>query len=181
MKRRFVAAVVFAVLAGANGIFGQGEIYFNNRITGIVDARIIDAGAEGGAGAGFTAQLFGGPLGSSEAALIPLFPTTTFRTTSAAAQGYVNPVIVQVPGIPPGETASVQMRVFLGADFNSALTSGKSNIIPVSLGGGTLPPGNLVGLRGFTGLDIPEPSTFSLFGAAVVSLCLSTRRAKPLR
>src|SRR5688572_22334023 len=92
-----------------------GQINFNNRITGTVDARVLLDGSIG-AGAGWTAQLIGGRVGGT---LVPLFPTTTFRTTSAAAQGYVNPVVVTVPGILPGEQASVKMQVFNGPTFGT--------------------------------------------------------------
>ena len=98
----------------------QGLVYFNNRVAGVVDARVTFevscgnySGNSGtGVGAGFTAQLFGGPEGTQLFNLTPLFPTTTFRTSSGEAQGYVDPVVVEVPGVPSGKRAIFQMRVF---------------------------------------------------------------------
>src|SRR5262250_2748506 len=97
-----VAAVMVSVAA-----FAQGQVTFNNRVSGVVDARVtFDGGpnAGQGVGAGYTAQLFGGPEGG---ALTALTPTTTFRTSSAAAQGYVNGVDVTVPGVAAGAKASL--------------------------------------------------------------------------
>jgi hypothetical protein len=157
MKKLLIA---FAALMVSVAAYGQGEVNFNNRITGVVDARVLMPDGTTGAGAGITAQLYGGPAGSVESALVPLTPTTDFRTSSAAAQGYVNAAVVQVPGIASGGTAAIQMRAYQGASYDAASLKGKSNIIPVSLGGGTLPPGNLSGLNGFT--LVPEPSTIAL-------------------
>src|SRR5262245_22544943 len=92
-----VAAVMVSVAA-----FAQGQITFNNRVAGVVDARVTFASDGTGVGAGYTAQLFGGPENTAAGALTALNPTTTFRTSSAAAQGYVNGVVVDVPGIAPG-------------------------------------------------------------------------------
>src|ERR671924_154860 len=81
----------------AENLLAQGEVNFNNR-AGTVDARVTFCDG-GGIGAGFTAQLFGGPEGG---ALTPLVPTLTFRTSSAAAMGYTQGgVVVSVPGVPP--------------------------------------------------------------------------------
>lgn len=165
-----------ALIVTVASVYGQGEVIFNNRITGSVEARVTfapgnpDAGQ--GVGAGFTAQLFGAPQTTVESNLQALTPTTTFRTSSAAAQGYVNQVTVAVPGVGSGLTATLQMRVF---DSNG-LQVGKSNMIDVQLGGGTLPPANLVGLQAFT-VDIPEPSTIVLAALGGLGL-LAIRRRK---
>ena len=65
-------------------------------------------------------------LGGSDAATLqPLFPTTTFRTSSAAAQGYVNAVTVTVPGVDVGGTAFFKMAVYNGVDFASSALKGR--------------------------------------------------------
>ncbi|MCI0538259.1 MAG: PEP-CTERM sorting domain-containing protein [Verrucomicrobiales bacterium] len=168
-----VAAVMVSVAA-----FAQGQITFNNRVAGVVDARVTFADGANigqGVGAGYTAQLFGGPDGTAAAALTALSPNTTFRTSSAAAQGYVNGVVVDVPGIAPGLKASIQMRVFDSGN----LQVGQSAPISITLGGGTLPPANLEGLQAFTvsgGVVIPEPSTIALAALGVGALLLRRRK-----
>jgi hypothetical protein len=169
-----VAAVMVSVAA-----FAQGQITFNNRVAGVVDARVTfaagDPMAGQGVGAGFTAQLFGGPEGTAPGALTALNPSTTFRTSSAAAQGYVNGVVVDVPGIAPGLKAAIVMRVFDSA--NAAV--GESAPISITLGGGTLPPANLEGLQAFTvsgGVVIPEPSTIALAALGIGALLLRRRK-----
>jgi hypothetical protein len=167
-----VAAVMVSVAA-----FAQGQITFNNRVAGVVDARVTfadGANAGQGVGAGYTAQLFGGADANS---LTALLPNTTFRTSSAAAQGYVNGVVVDVPTIAPGLKATVVMRVF----DSSNTKVGESSPITITLGGGTLPPANLEGLQAFTvtsgaGPIVPEPSTIALAALGVGALLLRRRK-----
>jgi len=165
-----VAAVMVSVAA-----FAQGQITFNNRVTGVVDARVTfadGANAGQGVGVGYTAQLFGG---ADAANLTALNPSTTFRTSSAAAQGYVNGVVVDVPGIAPGLNATVVMRVFDSANAQV----GQSTPISITLGGGTLPPANLTGMQAFTVggvVVIPEPSTIALAALGVGALLLRRRK-----
>jgi len=163
-----VAAVMVSVAA-----FAQGQVTFNNRVAGVVDARATFADGSGGVGAGYTAQLFGGPDGTAATALTALNPSTTFRTSSAAAQGYVNGVVVDVPGVAPGLKATLQMRVFDSSNVNV----GQSGPITITLGGGTLPPANLEGLQAFTVTPIvPEPSTIVLAALGVGALLLRRRK-----
>jgi hypothetical protein len=165
-----VAAVMVSVAA-----FAQGQVVFNNRVAGVVDARVTFADGSGGVGAGYTAQLFGG---ADAANLTALNPATTFRTSSAAAQGYVNGVVVDVPGIGPGNKATLVMRVFDSANAQV----GASGPITITLGGGTLPPSNLEGLQPFTvtgaggPVIIPEPSTIALAVLGVGALLLRRRK-----
>ena len=153
------------LLTCAPAAFAQGLVYFNNRVTGVVDARVTWL-AEQGIGAGYTAQLFGAPEGTPVVKLTPLFPTTTFRTSSAASQGYINPVVVEVPGVAPGQRATLVMRVFPTGGIFELPYGGESNQIIVTLGGDILPPANLEGLRPFP-CCIPERSTLT-FGALAV-------------
>ena len=167
-----VAAVMVSVAA-----FAQGQVTFNNRVAGVVDARVTfadGASAGQGVGAGYTAQLFGGADANTLSALLP---NTTFRTSSAAAQGYVNGTVVDVPGIAPGNKATLVMRVFDSAGAGV----GQSGPFTITLGGGTLPPANLEGLAAFTvsgtgGPIIPEPSTIALAALGVGALLLRRRK-----
>jgi len=165
-----VAAVMVSVAA-----FAQGQVTFNNRVSPIVDARVTFADGSGGVGQGFTAQLFGSADGNNLAALSP---STTFRTSSAAAQGYVNGVVVDVPGIAAGAKATLVMRVFDSSNANV----GESKPFTITLGGGTLPPANLEGLQPFTVSGaggppvVPEPSTIALAALGVGVLLLRRRK-----
>ncbi len=170
MKKLIITLAALMVTVAA---YGQGAVTFNNRISGVVDARVLMPDGTG-AGAGFTAQLIGGPAGTAVDKLVALTPTTTFRTSSAAAQGYVNAVDVTVNGVAAGAQATLVMRAFNGADYASSAIKGQSAAITIGLGGGTLPPTNLTGLTGFSlsgGTPvIPEPSTIALgiLGAAML-------------
>jgi len=166
-----LAAVMVSVAA-----FAQGLITFNNRVGTTINGRATFAdgpNAGQGVGAGYTAQLFGGVDANS---LTPLLPTTDFRTSSAAAQGFVNAKDVTVPGILPGAKATVVMRVF----DPSGAGVGESLPISITLGGGTLPPANLEGIAPFTVSGgtpiIPEPSTIALAVLGVGALLLRRRK-----
>jgi hypothetical protein len=167
-----VAAVMVSVAA-----YAQGQITFNNRVSGVVDARVTFSDGPNigqGVGAGYTAQLFGGADANS---LTALNPATTFRTSSAAAQGYVNGVTVDVPGIASGAKATVVMRVF---DATSTKV-GESAPIVITLGGGLAVPANLEGMQAFTVTSgstpiIPEPSTIALAALGVGALLLRRRK-----
>jgi len=173
-----VAAVMVSVAA-----FAQGVVVFNNRVGSEVNARVLLPDGVTGAGAGYSAQLYGGKEGTAAGALAALEPKTTFRTSSAAAQGYVNGVNVAIPGVAPGAKAAIVMKAYNGADFASSSIKGESNLITVTVGGDNLPPTNLVGLQGFTLAggttptpDIPEPSTIALAVIGAGALLLRRRK-----
>jgi len=173
-----VAAVIVSVAA-----FAQGEVNFNNR-SGSVDAKVTFSDTGLGVAAGFTAQLYGGPEGTALGALAALTPTTTFRTSSAAANGYINGTPVSVPGVAPGSKAALVMRVYpAGGAFTAKGDAGmgESNLIVVSLGGGTIVTPNMDGLQAFTvaaggGPIIPEPSTIALAVLGAGALLLRRRK-----
>jgi hypothetical protein len=174
MKKLIIALAALMVSVAA---YGQGEVVFNNKVGTEIVARVTFPDGTG-VGEGFTAQLFGGPAGTAVDKLTALTPTTTFRTTSEAAKGFVNQVIVQIPGVAAGANATLVMRAFNGATFASSSVSGSSSPITIATGGqipggAALPPTNLTGLQAFT--VVPEPSTIAL-ALAGAGLLLFRRR-----
>ena len=176
MKKLLVTLA--AVLVSVSS-FAQGSLIFNNR-TQTGDAPVTRPGGLG-AGAGITAQLY---LVGAGGVLTPLTPTTTFRTTSAAAAFFVtevNPFVIT--GILPGQPATVRMRAWETAAGSyeasvapgSAFLRGESNDVLIPQLGGTpagggapIPTPGLNGLQGFA--LVPEPSTMALgiLGAAAL-------------
>jgi len=173
--KKVIIAIASLMVAVAS--YAQGTLVFNNRIPGVVDARVTFGGA--GVGAGFTAELLGGPVGGT---LQPLTPTATFRTSPAAALGYINAPAsaVVVPGVPAGGTAQIVMRAFNGATYESSSIRGQSTPITVGPLGGTPPggapltPPNLVNLQAFE--LVPEPSTIALGVLGLAGALLLRRR-----
>jgi hypothetical protein len=169
MKKLLVTLAAVLVSASA---FGQGTINFTTRIVGTLDAPVFKADGVTGAGAGTpaNAQLFL----LSGGVYTALDPATTFRATPAgAAQNYVippaNPVVV--PTVAGGSQATIVLRAWEGASYDTAAIRGESAPITITLGGGGSPPAvpaNLVGLQGFN--LVPEPSTMALglLGAAAL-------------
>jgi hypothetical protein len=172
MKKLLVTLAAVLVSASA---FGQGTINFTTRIVGTLDAPVFKSDGTTGAGGGATAanaQLFL----LSGGVYTALTPATTFRATPAgAAQNYVIPPAtpVTVTTVAGGSQATIVLRAWEGAAYDTALTRGESAPITITLGGGGSPPAvpaNLVGLQGFSMQTIPEPSTMALglLGAAAL-------------
>jgi hypothetical protein len=134
--------------------FADATVYFSTYLPGAVDARITWKNGAG-IGQGLKAQLYGGPSGTPVDQLAPLQPQTTFQTRSAAASGYVNPVLVTIPGVVPNTSATLLMRVFDGASYETSSVRGESDPITVRVGGIIFPPGNLTSLPGFS---LPTPA-----------------------
>lgn len=155
----------------------QGLIIFNNRVTRQVDARVTFPDGTP-VGAGFTAQLYGGPAGTPVELLAPLLPTTTFRLTSQAAMGYIFQVEVRVPGVPRFEDATVQMRVYDGESWENSLIRGESNIITLRTISETWPSEYLVGLLPFQVSPIPEPGTAVLLLSGAAGLLVFRRMVR---
>jgi hypothetical protein len=166
-------AIALTALMAAASAYAQGTVNFATRITGSVDARVFNADATP-VGSTVWGQLYSGDtaLGSPVA----------FRDTPAAAQGYITSGgTVEIPGVASGATASVKLVAWAassGASYAAAKASGlggvgESAAITVTAGGGTLPPGNLVGLATFNLSPIvPEPSiaALGLLGAGLLVL-----------
>lgn len=165
------ALAIIAALITTAAVHAQGQVNFIT-VLGASGSRTVDAPVfrpDGvGAGAGFTAQLFLFQGGTYTA----LTPPTVFRTDVPAAAAYVvdpgSPVTV--PGFDAGATAPLVLRAWetSAAGYDSAAIRGESAVANILLGGGTLPPTNLIGLQGFT--MVPEPSTMvlGLLGAAAL-------------
>ena len=168
-----ISTALFCQLAA----FGQGNLNgvltFNNFVPGLINAPVsLWDGTGPGLSTGWNAQLV---HVAADDQIIPLFPATTFRSTSAAASYYVQQPSenVHVPGVLAGSSATLRMRVWNGPSFETATLRGESNDITVELAGirGPLPPipfSFLEGLQGFT--IVPEPSIISvvLLGAAAL-------------
>jgi hypothetical protein len=164
-------ALAFTTLLAVSG-YSQGTINFANKITGSVDAKIIDSDTGLGASGsdGFFAQLY---VGADAGSLVAAGSPVPLR--SDAGIGYVVASIVTT-SLPGGSTALVQMRAWTGAaTYENATRKGSSATLNVRLGdpSATPPevPPSLVGLGGFTmPLAVPEPSTMSLAAAGCLAL-----------
>lgn len=174
-------AIALTALLAAASAFAQGTINFATRVTGSIDYRAIYQGDSAPAGSTFWAQLYASAAGGT---LAPIGAPVPFRDTPDAAKGYITAGgTVEVPGVPSGGTAQVQLYAWassLGANYAEAAGKnlggiGNSSVFNVTVGGGTLPPGALTGLgNGTSTLQIspivPEPSiaALGLLGAGML-------------
>ena len=174
MKKVIIALAAMLVTAAA---FGQGTVQFNNRLTASgIDAKIfMPGGSPAVSDAAFKAQIYAGAEGTAVGSLKAVPGTTSFRTGNAA--GYLNPIDLAIPGIAAGAKATLVVRAYNGASFESSSIFGTSNPITVTLGGAGTPPGpgaELVGLQSFT--LVPEPSTIALGILGAAALLLRRRK-----
>ena len=166
---RTIVTVILVAFTG-NRANGQGTLTFATRVTGNVDARVTYLDGTP-VSTGFRAQLYAGPEGSSLDSLTPLLPITTFQERPAG-QGYVNAVGVTVPGVAGNSRATVMMRAFNGATWDTSSCRAQSQPIDVLTGFAGGPPAYLTGLQPFSVDCIPEPGTLALVGLAAGGWCL---------
>lgn len=137
----------------------QGSLVFLNTVptVGITAPITFANGTRIPGSAGYTAQLFVGPLGTPVDSLEPLFPTTIFRDDFP---GFLVQANVPVPNLMPGDFASTVVRVFDGSTWDSSSCRGESPVFESHIGGPQgSPSGFLIGLRAFSLPCVPEPSS----------------------
>jgi len=167
-----IAALFLAV-----GAYGQGQLSFNTRIVGTVDAPVTNSANGLGVGSGFTAEL---DIVGAGGSLTPITPTTAFRAGTGLAPFYVNPIDITLTGRLGGSSVTLRMRAYNGVDYASSSIKGFSNDFTIVLGGdpgnGSPPstPAPLAGLNGFS--VVPEPSTIALGVLGLGALLLRRRK-----
>ena len=176
---RFGFALAWMLL-GMNG-WGQGQFYFNNRDPAAgVDARFYATWQEANepissvGSPDWEVQLF---FFNSVGQLLPLEPSTTgFRgAPGSRLSGYVEPITVTVPGVPPGSEMVRLLFRFVGPgsfywDLGAEIGSlGGGPVVPPTLPLGSLP----IVLQ-----PLPEPQTsiLALLAGGVMCAFMTMRR-----
>jgi len=186
-KSLLTAAIAFAAL----GSFAQGYVNFANTTTSYISN--ILTGARVPTGPGFLAQLYYGPAGAAESALVSVSTApVNFGLAGRITAGgrFLDNAIVT-----GGATGTFQIRAWetaLGADYPTAfanwssgtaayagLVLGSGNLVQVATAnGGVTPlptPAPLAGLQSFYLVPVPEPSVIAL-GALGLAAVLWRRR-----
>jgi len=162
-----IASLILGDLVEA---FAQGTLAFNTRVPSAnIDAPALFLNGEP-VGAGFIAQLYGGPAGTPISDLKPIFPLSNFR------KGYVIGPPIEMSDIAPGESGTFVVRAYDGSTWETSTCRGESNPVTIQLSGGALPPAYLVGLQSFKVDCIPEPGTLALFALGTGGLCVAGAR-----
>jgi hypothetical protein len=138
-------------------------------------------------GTGFSAQLFAGANAENLAAVTTSL--TVFRTGATFAGSTLNLGEIAIAGFGTGSTPTLQLRAWdnkggtvlswgdLLLPANADLARGMSaTFVAQPLGGGGLPPPNLVGLTSFQLYAVPEPSTFALLGLGALGMMIFRRK-----
>jgi len=157
--------ILSALLIASVQTFGQGTIWFLNRVVGVVDSPVyyLD-GITKLFGDGFLAQLYAGPTPS---ALEPIGTPIPFRTGTGAgylATSGIDPTR-EIPTVPIGSTAWIEVHaweVATGSRWESAWIRGASPLFSQITGG--IPPKwptVLSGLQSFRLQIVPEASVLA--------------------
>jgi hypothetical protein len=100
--------------------------------------------------------------------LVPLYPTTSFRTNVNEGGFFLEPVQVAVPGMSPGSEVMLIVRGWIDGDkYEAAYYQGESAPIVVTLGGtntagDVIPLPSLEGLESFQ-ISLLTPPPFAFF------------------
>jgi hypothetical protein len=133
-----VSLFIAATAAVSVGAWGQGQFLFTNYAPPDIDARFrwgIEPPGFSIYGPGARVEFWTGWAGTPSSGLQRLDVTTDFRTDNPSEWGYVNPVVVTVPGVPPGKPATFMAQVFrAGASLPSFAVT-----LTLTLGGGGIP------------------------------------------
>jgi hypothetical protein len=175
-----------ASLTLITNLFAQGTVNFANGAAG-VNAPCFCGGPgylASAANGPWLAMLYAGPAGT------PLQDLTSSIVSGGPAvlgstPGYVFGGLRTIAGIPAGNPATLQIRVWrsdLGATWEAAggygsLYGGTSSAITITLGGGAAPTPNMVGLSSFY-ICIPEPSAVAIGLLGLGATILRGRRKK---
>ena len=175
MKIKTTIAVLTGLVLAVN-VFGQGQVVFRNTpSTPVVDFTTGSAAATGVALAGL---YYTTDLASTPDLDIPndgwILAATTAITPVPTFAGVYSGGTVTITGLPEGTAVLLQVRAWSAAyaDYEAAWAGasdqptplvGGSNVMQVSLGGGSLPVPNISTIvEGFTITPVPEPSTLVL-------------------
>lgn len=195
MKKLVIATLGLALTSTL--AFGQGQISFLTRGGGVDAPATNIVTGQRVSGTGYLAQLYYGPQGGAEDAMVTFTGTTAANFASATLAGYVitstgggvRTVDTSIPGVVPGGVTAFQVRAWetsLGATWDVAYAAwqsgpagpvlGKSGIINTKTSATiaeTAQP--LLGLQGFNLTPVPEPSVIAL-GALGLAAVLWRRR-----
>lgn len=169
-----------AVLVSAATTFGQGEVAFttsNSLATPPISAPVWLPGGTASPGPAYSAGLYLVTGGNIAGATLIESSLTTFRSGSATAQRFVNPVVAIVPGQPAGSTVSLLFRAWETAagSYDAATIRGQSETpFNVTLTTAPSTPADPIGIQGFT--MVPEPSTITLGVLGAAALLLRRRK-----
>jgi len=190
MKKLLIALAAVLVTAAT---YGQGQVNFANRVGSggsILNAPVTIQGTTDGPGPDYSAQLF---LVGANSSLTPLTPVSTFNKagtgSGAISSQFWAPQTVTIAGHFAGESLNFRVQAWktsLGT-YDQAKASnggfGSSADFSAVLGGAaqdpnTPPstPSNLVNLKSFTVLPVPEPSVIALGVLGASALLLRRRK-----
>jgi hypothetical protein len=190
MKKLLIALAAVLVTVAS---YGQGQVNFQNRVGAggsILNAPVTIQGTQDGPGPDWSVQLL---LSGAGGSLTPLTPTSTFNKagtgTGAISSQFWAAKTVDIPGHFAGENLNFVVQSWLTSlgSYDAAVKAangfGTSAPFAAVIGGAaqdpnTPPstPANLVNLKAFTVISVPEPSIIALGVLGASALLLRRRK-----
>ena len=158
--------LTIAVGLACESAFAQGTLNFANAAAG------VNAPVVGASGNQYQADLYYGPLGTTDSSLLTGLGQPSFFNAGAQS-GYFTCGARTIPGIPGGTSIVVQVRAWYVQD---PTFSGESRLFNITLATPPATPVNLVGMQSFS-IFIPEPTSIALWALGAAAL-MSFRRRK---
>jgi len=190
MKKLIIALAAVLITAAS---YGQGQVLFANRVgTGgsILNAPVTVQGTQEGPGPDWNVQLF---LQGANGSLTPLTPISTFAKAgtgpAAIASQFWAGKTVDIPGHFAGENLNFVVQSWLASQgsYDAAVKAGTgfgaSQPFAAVIGGAAADPNtppstpaNLVNLKPFQVISVPEPSVIALGVLGASALLLRRRK-----
>jgi hypothetical protein len=173
-----------AIIGLGTAVWGQGTVNFNNNVTFATPADRLVYWSPGRplVGTDYWAQLYYGSQSTAVDSLTAVGPVARFRVPTTSVPGTWSGGTRTLTGILPGQTARLQVRVYMSVlsdpEYPSRVVLGAS--APFDY---TVPPDGssptaffIENFRGFT--LVPEPPSIALAALGALVLWLSRRRRR---
>lgn len=172
MKKLLLTFAALAVTLASS--FGQGQLFFNNRVAGsYVNRAVFQGTTEGVPGPQYQAQLVMDAGGT----FTPIGSPVAFRPAGANAGLMIGGQTLTVPGVAEGAKATFRLVVIEGTAFSTAAIRGQSVAQEFTLGGSLItPPNTQFGGAAENINVVPEPSTIALGILGAAALLLRRRK-----
>jgi len=162
----------------AAATYGQGTFLFNTRDIPNNNNVQFTLDGQPATGSDVWVEVL---AGTSASTLNPITPLIPLNRPVGSGAGYTSPfgMVMTVPGMAGGSSATIAYRAFKGANYAAALATSPQTLADatVTLAEGATPPAEVaLGVRTIGIVTVPEPGTLALGLLGLGSLLVIRRR-----